>query len=121
MYKIVDVNDFVCLRHKQNNDVIDDYVMVTNNESPEIDRVGVYTIKQVSEDSEIGKKIIGKKVGSTFNVKGIQVKITGIYDENDLLQETVKFFKELEMTTEAQDYAAKLKQKKHKRQGKKRR
>ena len=112
VYKVVDVNDFVCLRHKNGDDVIDEYVQVVSEDSLVLDRVGAFAIKQVPENSETGKKLLGRKNGSLLNIKGHSFKIAGIYNEEDLLKATISFFEELGMYDEARKYINKIKKRK---------
>lgn len=109
MLKVVDVQDFVCLRHKKNNDVVDEYIQLVNSQTPVINQVGAFAIKQIDAGSNFGQKLISKKVGTNVKLGNLNYTILKIYNEKDLLEETIKFFNDLGMPEEAKKYELKIK------------
>lgn len=114
MYKIVDINDFVCLRYNDSNIEKEVYIQLTDKNSEEIDRIGAFAIKQIPYNSSTGKNILGKKVGMNLRLNNINFKIKAIYDKNDLLEETINFFEDMGMSEEASLYKTQLVKRKNK-------
>lgn len=106
MYRVIDANDYVCLR--ETDKMTDHYVRVVGHKSEKVDSVGAFAITSIPDGSKEANNLIGKKQGSTVIFENKKMKVMGIYDEKYLLEATVKFLKEMNLNEEAKTYEKQL-------------